>query len=1098
VLFADLVGFTTYAEDRDPETVRDLLTRYFDTATGIVVRHGGTVEKFIGDAVMAVWGTPVTHEDDAERSVRAAIELVDAVRALAPGLDARCGVLGGEAAVTLGAANQGMVAGDLVNTAARLQGVAEPGTVLVGEATMRAAADAIVFEPLGDHSLKGKSTPVPAWRALRVVSGRGGQGRADALEAPFVGRAEELRLLKDQLHAVGRERRVRLVSISGPGGMGKSRLVWELEKYVDGVTEEIYWHRGRSPSYGEGITFWALGEMVRRRSHLSEDDDEATTRERIAATLAQHVDDPEDGERIGPALLSLLGVEPAPPGGREALFPAWRLFFERIAEAGTTVLVFEDLQWADSGLLDFVDHLLDWSRGLPILVLTLARPELLDRRPDWGAGRRHFTSIALDPLSDDDVRALLNGLVPGLPADAIAMIVRRAEGIPLYAVETVRSLLADGRIERVDDVYRPVGDLSNLSVPESLRSLIASRLDTLDGPGRSLLQDAAVLGQVFAPDALTGMSGLPPQDVEARLRDLVRRELLDVESDPRSPERGQYKFVQSLIREVAYGTLARRDRRARHLAAARHYEAVGDEEMGAILASHYLAAHAVSDDGPAAEAIAVQARLALVAAADRAGSLGAPDQAVVYLEQAVSVTSDLTERAHLLDRTARAAAMAARRDAEAYAAAAVEAYRELGDPVGMARASVALGQTLLDASELERAAQVLEEVLPDVQALGDEPLLAETLASLARGYMRLTLSDKAVEVADRGLAIGERLQLDEVITEALINKGSALGMLGRRREGVALLAGAVELARGGPVNRELRARNNLSSQLGDDDPARAIAILEEAAEIARRVGDRAHFNWLVGSLAAHRYGTGDDWESTIAVLDEALEGATILYDRVRLSSLRILFAIARGDNDVEQRIAEIRAMAGERRDAEARFPLELSESYAALVGGRLEDAYRHAVLASELETQKLEVGVELAARAAAWQKDLAALRATEQRWLAIPYRTARLEALVKTTTAVIAGLDGRRDDSLQAFRGARDGFTRLGQHFDRAQVDLDALVVLPEEPEVRSWAEGASTVFERVGATPYLEQLRAILASPQGAADVGAPSPAGRESVSAG
>ena len=393
VLFTDLVGFTTLAEDRDPEAVRELLSKYFERATGIITLHGGTVEKFIGDAVMAVWGTPIAHEDDAERAVRAALELVDAVGALNPNLRARGGVLTGEAAVTLNAQNQGMVAGDLVNTAARLQGVAEPGTVLVGESTMRAAERSIVFESIGDHSLKGKTSPVPAWQAMRVVAQRGGQGRADALEAPFVGREEELRQLKEVLHAVGRERRTRLVSITGPGGIGKSRFVWELEKYIDGVAEDIWWHRGRSPSYGEGMTFWALGEMVRRRAQLTEDADEAETRERIAATVAEYVADPAERELIGPALLALLGVEEGPAGGRDTLFPAWRTFLERIAERGTTVLVFEDLQWADSGLLDFIDHLLDWSRGLPIMIVTLARPELFDRRADWAANRRHLTAL---------------------------------------------------------------------------------------------------------------------------------------------------------------------------------------------------------------------------------------------------------------------------------------------------------------------------------------------------------------------------------------------------------------------------------------------------------------------------------------------------------------------------------------------------------------------------------------------------------------------------------------------------------------------------------------------------------------------------------
>jgi class 3 adenylate cyclase len=294
ILFADLVGFTPFAEERDAEDVRDTLTRYFDLASEVMTRYGGTVEKFIGDAVMAVWGTPVAHEDDAERAVRAALELVDVVRGLGPNIQARAGVLTGEAATTLGATNQGMVAGDLVNTAARLQSVAPPGVVLVGEATQRAASHAIAFEEAGEQTLKGKASPVPAWRALRVVSERGGRNRSEALEAPFVGRDEEFRLLKDMFHTTGREQRTRLVSIIGPAGIGKSRLAWEFLKYLDGLVENVWWHHGRSPAYGEGITFWALGEMVRARCGLAETDDEATTRVKVAEVLAQHVTDPAE------------------------------------------------------------------------------------------------------------------------------------------------------------------------------------------------------------------------------------------------------------------------------------------------------------------------------------------------------------------------------------------------------------------------------------------------------------------------------------------------------------------------------------------------------------------------------------------------------------------------------------------------------------------------------------------------------------------------------------------------------------------------------------------------------------------------------------
>jgi class 3 adenylate cyclase len=364
VLFADLVGFTPFAEERDAEEVRDTMSRYFELCAEVISRYGGTVEKYIGDAVMAVWGAPTAHEDDVERAVRAALELVDSVGVLGAGIQARAGVLTGEAAVTLGATNQGMVAGDIVNTAARLQSVAPPGSVLVGEATYRAAGSAVAFEEAGEQILKGKQAPVAAWRALRVVAERGGRKRGDRLEAPFVGRADELRLLKDLFHATGREQKSRLVSVIGPAGIGKSRLAWEFLKYVDGLVETTYWHDGRSPAYGEGISFWALGEMIRGRAELLETDDEQTTRAKIATAVAQWVTLPDEREWIERALLSLLGIESgmAP----EAMFGAWRTFFERISEHGTVTLVFEDMHFADNGLLDFVDHLLEWSRGRPI------------------------------------------------------------------------------------------------------------------------------------------------------------------------------------------------------------------------------------------------------------------------------------------------------------------------------------------------------------------------------------------------------------------------------------------------------------------------------------------------------------------------------------------------------------------------------------------------------------------------------------------------------------------------------------------------------------------------------------------------------------
>ncbi len=967
-----------------------------------------------------------------------------------------------------------MVAGDLVNTAARLQGVAEAGTVLVGESTMRAAESAVVFEPIGEHSLKGKTSPVPAWRAVRVVAQRGGQGRAESLEAPFVGRDEELRELKDVLHAVGRERRVRLVSITGPGGIGKSRLTWELLKYIDGVAEDIYWHTGRSPSYGEGITFWALGEMVRRRAKLAEDADEATTRERIAATLDEYVADPGERERIGPALLALLGVDAGPAGGREALFPAWLLFFERIAERGTTVLVFEDLQWADAGLLDFIDHLLDWSRGLPIMVVTLARPELFDRRPDWASSRRHLTALALQPLPDAAVRELLNGLVPGLPDDALAAIVGRAEGVPLYAVETVRGLLADGLIRRQGDVYEPSGDLASMRVPDTLRSLIASRLDALPPEDRSLLQDAAVLGQTFTTDALSAVTGISTSDLEPRLRDLVRREILDIERDPVSPERGQHKFVQSLIREVAYGTLSRRDRRARHLAVARHYESIGDEEMAGALASHYLAAHEASDEGAEADAVAAQARLALGAAANRAAALGGHDQAITYLEQALEVTTAPAERADLLERAA-ISAIAASLAAEPYAAGAVEAYRQLGDPAGAARATARLGKALIDGGEVGRARELLAAAVPEAEAMGDDTVLAETLVYLARAEMRNGDSAAAVAAADRALAIAERHNLEPIIVEGLVNKGSGLSGLGRRREAVALQDAALDLAvKVGDRSVELRIRNNLATALSEDEPVLAAEMFRAGAERAREIGDRGNYNWLLGTAAAMAFSTGRDWDETLASLWEAYEGSTLSGDRMRLRSMIGLLESARGIH-LEELVADMTALAGDSDDPDAKFNLHLSLSLAAEAMGDPARAYAEAMIAAE-DTQSPEVALGFAVRCGAAARDPDAIRTAAAGIDEMPQSGAWASGQRAEAAGAVAAVEGRTPAALAALSEARTTFLRIGVAYEAALAVLTAAALLPDEPDVRRWADEARALFVELGAAARITALDAALA----------------------
>ena len=646
VLFADLVGFTTLSETRDPEEVRDLLSRYFDTCRRLIELYGGTVEKFIGDAVMAVWGTPTATEDDAERAVRAALDLVAAVSALgdevgAPELRARAGVLTGEAAVNLAAIGEGMVAGDLVNTASRVQSVAEPGWVFVGEATRRASERAIVYEDAGSHELKGKEGETPLWRALRVVSGVGGELRSEGLEAPFVGRDRELRQIKDLFHICADEGRAQLVSVTGIAGIGKSRLAWEFYKYFDGLSQIVYWHRGRCLAYGEGVTYWALADMVRMRCRIAEDDPQEEALRKLEAALEEHLLDPEERRFVEPRLAQLLGLGEHETRDRQDLFAAWRLFFERLAETYPTVLAFEDMQWADASLLDFVEYLLEWSRDKPLLVVTLARPDLLERRPTWGAGHRNFTSLYLEPLSEQAMQELLIGLVPGLPPPLRAQILARAEGVPLYAVETVRMLLDRGLLVEDGSAYKVVGEVEALEVPETLQALVAARLDGLAPEERRLVQDAAVLGKTFTSTSVGALTGQAEAELEPLLAGLVRKELLGLQSDPRSPEHGQYGFLQDIVRRVAYETLPKRDRRAKHLAAAEHLAAtLGEDEVAEVVASHLLEAYRLDPDAPEAEALRGDAYVALLRAGERAASLGASAEAQHYFEQAAELAAE--------------------------------------------------------------------------------------------------------------------------------------------------------------------------------------------------------------------------------------------------------------------------------------------------------------------------------------------------------------------------------------------------------------------------------------------------------------------------
>jgi class 3 adenylate cyclase/tetratricopeptide (TPR) repeat protein len=1091
VLFADLVGFTPFAEERDPEETRAVLTRYFATARDVIGRYGGTVEKFIGDAVMAVWGAPVATENDAERAVRAALELTEAIRALDAGLEARAAVLTGEAAVTIGAPDQGMVAGDLVNTASRLQSAAPPGAVLVGESTHRSAVSAIAFEEAGEQVLRGKVAPVRAWRALRVVAEVGGRNRSESLEAPFVGRDEELRQLKDRFHGTSRERRAGLVSVIGAAGVGKSRLAWEFLKYVDGLLEVVYWHDGRSPAYGERITFWALGEMVRARAGLLESDEPATTREKVAATVREHVSDADERRWIERALLVLLGVESGM--SPQELFPAWRTFFERLAASAPVIMVFEDLHWADSGTIEFVDHLLEWSRNAPIFVLTLARPELLERHPGWGAAKRTFTSLLLEPLPEPAMRQLLAGLAPNLPDAAVREILRRADGIPLYAVETIRMLVAEGRLEPAGDAYAPVGELTNLAVPETLTALIAARLDALGPADRAVLQDAAVLGQSFTPAALAAISGVSEGALEARLRALVRRELLRIEADPRSPERGQYAFVQSLVREVAYNMLARDDRRSRHVAAARYFESLGSDELASALAGHYLAAHANATLPEEADALAAQARLALRAAAARARALGAHAQAAEFLNQALSVTHEPEEQAALLESAVEAALGLRDTDtAQRHATRAVELRRTLGAAGPLAHAVALLGSARIEAYDTSAAIAVLEPARRELSDAG--PAAAEMTAQLARALFLRGNNSEALPLIDEVLVVAERNRLFPLLADTLVSKGSAFLDLGRGVEGTAVLEAGQRLAeREGLVSTALRAALNGSFFLGTRDPRAAFELGSAGIEYAERMGLPFHLFDILANvgMAALRLGR---WSWASERCESALASERLPpTEHAFLLEVTALIDALRGRPQAAERLTELELLLADADDLQLRAVVPNVRAYLRWSAGDDRGAADEWLSSGVGPTMLNGRGVPgLVARSLLWARDATGAQAA---LAMMSDRTGDAEIAQRTAIeAGLAALTGDRAAALARYRDARALARDLELTFDEALIGLDmALLLGASDPAVQEPVASARETLVELDAQPFLARLDAVLerteVAVEPAAD-GAPGPA--------
>jgi class 3 adenylate cyclase/tetratricopeptide (TPR) repeat protein len=1086
VLFADLVGFTTLSETRDAEEVRELLSRYFDSCRRIISLYGGIVEKFIGDAVMAVWGTPTATEDDAERAVRAALDLVAAVSALgqeigAEELRARAGVLTGEAAVTLGAEGEGMVAGDLVNTASRVQASAEPGCVYVGEATRRTTEQTIVYEEAGSFELKGKEGLVPLWKARRVISGLRGSLKSEGLEAPFVGRDRELRQIKDLFHSCADERKAHLVSVTGIAGIGKSRLAWEFYKYFDGLAETVYWHRGRCLPYGEGVTYWALADMVRMRCRIAEDEDPAAAAEKLQATLIEHILDGGERAFVQPRLAHLLGLEEHEARDRQDLFAAWRLFFERLAETNPTVLVFEDMQWGDASLLDFVEYLMDWSRSHPLFVVTLARPELLERRPNWGAGQRSFTSLYLEPLSEQAMQALLEGLVPGLPESLRDQILSRAEGVPLYAVETVRMLLDRGLLVQEGSAYRLAGAVESLEVPETLHALIAARLDGLSSDERKLLEDASVLGKTFTRDAIGALSGFDGGQLEQLLQSLVRKEVLGLQADPRSPEHGQYGFLQDLVRHVAYGTLSRRERRSRHLAAAAYLSeafAREQDEVIEVIASHYLAAYEALPDADDAAEIKQRAVEVLTLAGERAASLAAAAEARRYFEQACELTDEDSQRAALLLRAGEMAGNAADPEsARGLIEEAIALYESEGDTHSAARAAGILGFVVGFTGHREEAVAQMERAFDVISRDSPSEELALLAGRLALNHWFLGNLELSAERADLALDIAEENAFPEAMVLALRAKGAVASSRGHSEEGGAYITRALELALAHDLSREASVTYFIISDgaFRRDRYEAALGSLRDSLSYARKLGNRP-FEWAALAEMTYPLYMLGRWDEALSTLPDPTEEQTrsggvllslltsvleVHLERGRLDEARKifgLFAHLEDSIDVQDRACYLASRASLHR-AEGRFREALADAEAAMEAtstlGFGQQALKQAIVPA------LEAALALGDPAKA--RDLIA-----------PLEKAPPGRRAPFLEAQAHRFRGRLEGDEAAYRAAESIFSERELPFWLAVVQLEHAELLLEQgrsEEAEPLLDGARETFERLEATPWLERV---------------------------
>ncbi len=1066
VLFADLVGFTSQAEQLDPEEVRAILQPYHASVRADLERYGGTVEKFIGDAVMALFGAPVAHEDDPERAVRAGLAIRETL-ASDGRLHVRIGITTGEALVALEArpeTGEGMAAGDVVNTAARLQGAAPVDGILVDETTYRASARAIEYRDHEPVTVKGKSESIRVHEATSARA-RFGVDVRQVGQAPLVGRAREIDLLASARARARGEREPQLVTLVGVPGIGKSRLVWELFQQIDAGSELVSWRQGRSLPYAEGISFWALGEIVKAEAGVLETDppDEAAAKlSRVVATLGVEVSDAEWIERHLRPLVGLEAGTELRGDHRGEAFAAWTRFLEALADQRPLVLIFEDLHWADDGLLDFIDYLVEWATGVPLLIVATSRPELLSRRPGWGGGKPNALTVSLSPLSETEAGQLVAGLVERavIPERVREAVLERAQGNPLYAEEFAR-LVSEG------------GGLDDL--PESVQGIIAARLDALPREEKQLLQDAAVVGKVFWSGSLAQMAGRSRTELEQPLHLLERKEFARRERRSSVAGETEYAFRHILVRDVAYGQIPRGERAARHAAAAEWVESLGrPADHAELLAQHYLSAIELARAaGRPTDAYAVRARVALREAGDRALTLNAFASAARYYRAALDLTPlDDPDRSTVLFRFGKALRISEESGAEVLAEAE-KGLRTAGDHESAAEAAVLQAELAWFGGDGTRTWQHLARAAELVDGLPASASKAFVLSDLSRFHMLAGRSEEAITVGTQALEMAEALGLDEVRAHALNNIGTAHVNLGVHERGIGELESALEIATAINTPESARVMNNLASVLATlGEMKRARSLWRQALARARELGHASVERFGRAIIPGIDYREGN-WDQALRSLDEYIAeteaaGGHVTETTCRVDRGRIRFA--RGDLPGALEDAE-RGLVAARRSGDPQSLVPALDFMASLMlrTGRyaesdtLLDEFLGLTDVPEDLSVDLAIALIESGRRAKLERRVAQMGAT--RW--------------KELFGLIAA--GGAEE-------AADQFEEFDSLPDAALLRLHVAQRLANEgraAEARAQLDKALAFWRSVGARPYLEGAEGLLASLQ---------PAGAES----